>query len=138
MNNPFLKTQIKKDDFWKLSQLDRIEYRQRLQNIKDEHVELGIFNLINVMLGISLFCFLLAVVSYGYNQQLAITFLNLIPKIINVGIWFSIFLLILQQFFNYKTYKAKRELLAEYFSTDLKIHSPENKKVIVKKEVKKR
>jgi hypothetical protein len=136
MNNPFLKTEIKKEDFWKLHQLDRIEFRQRLQNIKDEHVYVGVYSWINTILGLSLFCFLLSVVSFGYNQQLASTFMSLIPEIITVGVWIAIFLLIVQQVLNYKTNKAKKKLVSEYFSTDLKVYSPEKKITKVKEEIK--
>jgi hypothetical protein len=114
------KKQITKEDFYNLSQLDRIEYRQRLELIEKERIEVRPFGFLNSILLIVGFVFLVALGMYNISPHSFVIVLNLIPLIFRVGISFFIFLVILDLIFSHLNNKKKRELINEYFPLEIK------------------
>jgi len=114
------KKQITKEDFYNLSQLDRIEYRQRLELIEKERIEVIPFGFLNSILLIVGFVFLVALGMYNISPHSFVIVLNLIPLIFRVGISFFIFLVILDLIFSHLNNKKKRELINEYFPLEIK------------------
>ncbi len=114
----FGKMEIDKEKFNKLKQLDRIEFRQKLEQING--IEFDIINFIFF----SVMAFGIVVVggalSVEINGEMHIAFQNAILNLFN----FSFFLIFLQVclmlFFHYFKRKKFEELEKEYFTAEVK------------------
>jgi uncharacterized membrane-anchored protein len=128
MGRIFNKKEITKEDFYKLNQLDRIEYRQRLDFIDREHTNTNPGGFMDAILLIIGFVFLVALGMYNIQPEAMASVLNLIPLIFQVGLGVFIVLVLLDFIFKYITSKKKRELVNEYFPLKLEHKGEKNDK----------
>ena len=114
--------EIKKEDFEKLNQLDRIEYRQKYRNIKDRFDGSACVAFVNAIMPIFAFLFIVDIWMFertGRHFELA-----MFSSIAQVVIEAIVLLAVLDFVLIYMEKKRYRELNEEYF------------KIITKKEKK--
>jgi len=116
----FNKKQITKEDFYQLNQLDRIEYRQRMDSINKSKVETGSWRFLQVVFYMIGFMILISLSAYNISEDLFIKILNLIPLVFRLGFAIFVFLLMLDLLSSYLTSKKRKELINEYFPLEIK------------------
>ena len=111
---------IDKEKFNKLKQLDRIEYRQKLEEINLKCGKINLPGFINHSVYILGFILLLAISSYSINKEMFVSFLNIIlplSKLLLI-VGFIIFIMDILGFF--VKHKKINELNEEYFLVEVK------------------
>lgn len=127
MRRLFITTNIEQEDFWKLNQMDRIEFRQRYRELEHEQTKTGFFGALIVISTIAAVVLLLAAIFYPNNVILSNSLFFLSANIFKTAIIVFLFLLVLQLCLSFRHYLLKKQLISEYFTTELKVHSPEEK-----------
>ena len=116
----FGKMKIDKEKFNSLKQMDRIEYRQKLNEIKESFDGMEIFSFVRFSMIMMGFILLLAFSSYNISKELFVIFFNILyplGKILLIGGLMILFIDILLIFVNNKKIN---ELNEEYFSVEVK------------------
>ena len=118
----FNKKEITKEDFNKLNQLDRIEFRQKMYFLNKRREEsdpqpVGFFYILLTICG---FIFLCALGMYNINPSSFVTLMNIIPTIIYYGIVFFTILIIIRLYFYCRYKKEEQEIINEYFPMEFK------------------
>lgn len=111
---------IEKKDFYKLKQLDRIEYRQRYDFIERNRPDFAPFSFIYTMLFIFAYVILLIFVVYNVSEEAARNLSNILPLIIQIGFIVFMILLTFQIATYFIFYKKIKELEKEYFNIGVK------------------
>lgn len=113
---------IKKEDFDKLKQLDRIEFRQKRDYIERyfDNGNLGSWDFFYNMLAISGFVMIIGLLFYNINPSSTYKLLGIFPMIIKLTIGFFILLKVGEIFLNYKQKKELEKLEEEYFKIEVK------------------
>ncbi len=120
---------ITKEEFNKLPQLDRIEYRQRREEIKKHLFKIGFYNLLNPMCVIIGFFILLVVIMFDkFPIDLIISFLTIIPSLIKLTLYGSLFIIFIDFFFLLINKKELNKLDEEYFKKEIKIKNDKRKR----------
>ena len=116
----FGKMKIDKEKFNKLKQLDRIEFRQKLNYINEYFGGFSVFGFINFSMIIMGFLLLLVLSSYNISKELFVSALNLIQPTLQL-LLFGIFIILLLDIVSFiLKIKRLRELEEEYFSVEVK------------------
>jgi len=102
-------------DLSKLKQLDRIEYRQKIDNIEKNNAPYNTFTFLTFILGTVGLLALLSVGMYNINSSSAFLFLSLAKLILIIGFFFYIILFMFNMGYHLKEIKQKRLLILEYF-----------------------
>ena len=111
---------LKQEEFDKLSQLDRIEFRQKIENLEKSKMNyLPFLFLKSILLAIG-FIILLGTSMYGtFPIEGVIKIFQLIPKILLIGIIIIIFLLIFDSINSIRFKKREKELYDAYFKFEV-------------------
>jgi uncharacterized membrane protein len=112
------------EQFDKMNQLDRIEFRQKRNYLEEQKINVGVPNFLIYIFVIIGFVFLVGLGAYQISPESASTIMNMIPSIFRAGFVVFIGLLLLQVLFALMHLKKKKELFEEYF----KINFTKNKK----------
>ncbi len=116
----FGKMKIDKEKFNKLKQLDRIEFRQKLNYINEYFGGFSVFGFINFSMIIMGFLLLLVLSSYNISKELFVSALNLIQPTLQL-LLFGIFIILLLDIVSFiLKIKRLRELEEEYFKIEVK------------------
>jgi len=102
-------------DLSKLKQLDRIEYRQKIDNIEKNNLPIDSSNFLILLLGTISFLALSFIGMYNINSSTAFLFLSLAKLILTIGFFIYIMLIIVNIGYHLKSIKQKRLLILEYF-----------------------
>lgn len=113
---------IKKQDFQKLKQLDRIEYMLKRNSIDymPTHWTVGFVNTFALLFG---FLTLLLVGSYSVTNELFFAVARCIKLLASMVIPFILLGLLVDLYSRYRYIKAKKELNAEFFKIDINVRS---------------
>ena len=111
---------IDKEKFNQLKQLDRIEYRHKLNEIKEYFDGFGFFSFVNWSMIILGFVLLLAISSYSISEELFLSLLSIIFPLGKILIFLALFLLICEIIESFVKWKKIKELEEEYFSVEIK------------------
>ena len=117
---------ITKEEFNKLSQLDRIEFRQREDKLdKELDSDLGSWDFLWKMFALTGFIIILSLLIYNINPQLTIRILSTIPLLIKLTVGFFVALKIIEIAIIFRRGKEKIKLREEYF--DIKVETKPKK-----------
>ena len=117
-----MRTRITKEQFNKLPQLDRIEFRQREEKINKElDGDLGSWDFLWQMFAVIGFIVIVSLLVYNINSQVTIRLLLIIPLLIKITFGFFVALKILEIVISIKRIKEKRKLQEEYFNFKVEV-----------------
>jgi hypothetical protein len=103
------------EQFDKMNQLDRIEFRQKRDYLSSQSIDTGAVKFLLYMCAIIGFVFLTALGAYNINPESASVIASLIPSLFKVGLLIFIFLIVLQLLFKLIDLRKRKELFEEYF-----------------------
>ena len=117
---------ITKEEFNKLSQLDRIEFRQREDKLdKELNSDLGSWDFLWGVFVLTGFIIILSLLIYNINPQSTIRILSTIPLLIKLTVGFFVALKIIEIAIIFRRGKEKIKLREEYF--DIKVETKPKK-----------
>lgn len=119
--------EVSKEEFYKLSQLDRIEYRQKEDRINKKFsgsITLDLINSVFIFLG---FYLLVIFGIYNISTAAAISLTSTLPEIIRIFILFSIVTIALDGIRIYVKVKLFKELYEEFFKLKLEVKNVKRK-----------
>lgn len=113
---------VNETDVMKLKQLDRIEFRQRYNEVEKRLINFGSFQFFLQMIYIWGYMILISLILLvgGYSESSS-SILGLTPVVLRITIIIYIILFSLDLCSIYKNNKEKRILLKEYFDDSIKI-----------------
>ncbi len=111
---------IDKEKFNSLKQMDRIEYRQKLNEINEKLGNFGIFGFINFSMIVMGFILLLAFSSYNISKELFVSFFNILHPLSRFLVIGMVVVLLFDILGVLLKYKKINELNGEYFSVEFK------------------
>ena len=114
-------TELEKEQFDKLPQLDRIEFRQKHNRIEDNKPSFNYFQFFNFILITIGFILLLSFSIYNINSDATIRLLFVIPLVVKLGMLGIIFLILLELLLKILWLKQKKELYNEYFEHKIEV-----------------
>jgi len=112
---------ITKEDFYKLKQLDRIEFRQRREYLDRNKIETGAVSFLWQMLLIIGFIMLVALSLYNINPSSGIRILMLLPLLAKLTGFGFIVLIFLDLYFAFKHKEKIDKLNEEYFDFNISV-----------------
>ena len=116
-----MKSRITKEQFSKLNQLDRIEYRQRYYLTEKYYDnDFGSWYFVNKMFIIMGFIILISVSFYNIDSGVTFRLLSVIPLLIKLTVMFFVILLGGEIFMTIKRIKELKKLEEEYFKVEIK------------------
>jgi len=117
---------ITKEEFNKLSQLDRIEFRQREDKLdKELNSDLGSWDFLWGVFVLTGFIIILSLLIYNINPQSTIRILSTIPLLIKLTVGSFVLLKIIEIAIIFRRGKEKIKLREEYF--DIKVETKPKK-----------
>ena len=117
-----MKSRITKEQFSKLNQLDRIEYRQKRDYIERQFEGgLGSWDFLNRMFALMGFIIIIALLVYNINPKYMISIFSILILLIKITIIFFIILITAELIIIYKKNKEKRKLNEEYFNFKIEV-----------------
>ena len=114
-------TKLEKEQFDKLPQLDRIEFRQKFNRLEENEPNIGYFKFITFMFIAIGFILLLSFSVYNIDSETAIILLSLIPSIFKFGFISVLFLIVLEILLKLVWLKQKKILYNEYFEHKIEV-----------------
>ena len=122
------KKRLKQEEFNKLPQLDRIEFRQRKEDIERNFItDLGSFKFLWNMFLLMGLVILIAVSFYSISPASTLSILGVLPLMIRLTTCFFVILVFGEIMLNIKKSKIKRELNEEYFKQEVKVKTKNEK-----------
>lgn len=115
-----LNHKITEEDFNKLPQLDRIEFRQKRDYLENNRCDLNPLEVLQPMFIIIGFIMLVGLGLYNINLESTYAVLNLIPLAIKLFVFLFIIFLFLQIAEGIIFQKQKRLLIDSYFKQEIK------------------
>jgi len=114
-------TKLEKEQFDKLPQLDRIEFRQKFNRLEENEPSFNYFQFFNFILIAIGFILLLSFSVYNIDSETAIILLSLIPSIFKFGFISVLFLIVLEILLKLVWLKQKKILYNEYFEHKIEV-----------------
>jgi hypothetical protein len=112
---------ITKEQFNKLPQLDRIEFRQKMEYIERNKVDTNPFSFLNTILVLAGFCIIVGLLLMEWNFDSGYNLIyNTLPFILKVGFIGFLFLIFLNIIFSQVYKKHIKNLEEEYFKIEVK------------------
>lgn len=111
---------IDKEKLNSLKQMDRIEYRQKLNEIKESFDGLNFPSFINSSLYLLGFVLVLAFSSYNISKELFVSIFNIFAPLARLIMIIGIFILLIDIGAAFLKKKEMRKLNEEYFSVEIK------------------
>lgn len=114
-------TKLEQEQFNKLPQLDRIEFRQKFNRLEENKPNFNIFYFLNFILIAIGFVILLSFSVYNINPELTTRLFLIIPSIFKLGFCGIIFLVMLELLLKFNWVKRRQELYNEYFEHKIEV-----------------
>ena len=116
-----LNHEITEEEFNKLPQLDRIEFRQKRDYLNNNRIDLNPLGLFQPMFIIIGFIMLIGLGLYNLNPESTYTLFNLIPLVVKLFAFLFGILLVLQIAEVIIFHKQKRLFIDSYFKQEIKV-----------------
>lgn len=115
------KHKVNQEEFNKLPQLDRIEFRQK-QDYLEKYYDsnLGSWHFLNQMFTFMGFLIIIALLVYNINPKYIINIFSVLILLIKLTIVCFIILITAELIISFKRIKEKRKLQDEYFKVEVK------------------